>query len=61
LTFAYIIYGKKLIIEAPLEKEKNFVIFNNIILLNDITKNNSIFVRKLFETKNGKKLKCLLT
>lgn len=57
ITIGYLVEKNNTIIEAPLSAEKNFMTINNLMLQED---GSQIFVRKLFEVINGKKLKNLL-
>ena len=57
ITIGFLAEKNNTIIEAPLNAEKNFMTINNLMLQEDGTQ---IYVRKLFEVINGKKLKNLL-
>ena len=58
ITIGFLVEKCNTIIEAPLNVDKNFMVINNLMLQDDGTQ---IFVRKLFEVINGKKLKQLLS
>ena len=57
MTIGFKVDTKEVIIEVPLDKEKNFIVLNNLMLLEngDLT-----YARKMFETINRKKLRQLL-
>ena len=48
---------EEMILEAPIERERNFVIMNSLQLQRDRT---LTFIRKIMEIQNGKKLRNLL-
>lgn len=58
LTIGYKLEGvQEMILEAPIEKERNFVIMNSLQIQEDGV---LTFIRKIMEIQNGKKLRNLL-
>jgi hypothetical protein len=57
MTIAYKVDTREVFIEAPLDKDKGFMILSNLLLLEDGT---LTYSRKMFETVNGKKLRQVL-
>ena len=55
--------SKEVMIEAPLNDKRNFMTVNNMFLFkNDEYKlTKQVYLRKIFETLNGKKLRQVLT
>ena len=58
MTLAFKVDLKEILIEVPLDRERNFMILNNPMLLQN---GKQTLTRKLFEVINGKKLKPVLT
>jgi len=54
MTIGFKVDTREVIIEAPLDKDKSFMILNNLMLLADGT---LTYTRRMFETISGKKLR----
>mmetsp|Transcript_37324 Transcript_37324/g.57221 ORF Transcript_37324/g.57221 Transcript_37324/m.57221 type:complete len:148 (-) Transcript_37324:491-934(-) len=58
ITFGFKLEVKEILLEVPLDKDKDFVVINGL-LLND--EGNLHFIRKFFETVGGKKLRNIMS
>jgi len=58
ITLGYKIEGKEVLIEVPIDKDKDFLVVNALLLTEDGKMN---YHRKFFETVGGKKLRNILS